>query len=61
MFGSPGEGKPGWPWLGILLLTQHCGMVSVVPVSRDSLQQKPSDDKLGKELLQQGHVGWQEI
>lgn len=52
---------PGWPWLGILLVTQHCGMLSIAPVSRDSLQQKPSDDRLGRELLQQGHGGWQEI
>lgn len=52
---------PGWPWLGILLVTQLCGMANVAPVSRDSLQQKPNDDKLGREMLQQGHVGWQEI
>lgn len=52
---------PAWPWLGILLVTQRCGMASVAPVSRDSLQQKPSDDRLGRELLQQGRVGWQEI
>lgn len=42
---------PGWPWLGILLVTQCCGMTSVPLVSRGSLQQKPSDEWLKRGLL----------
>lgn len=38
--------SPGRAWLGILLVTQCCGMGSVAPVSRDSLQQNPGDDRL---------------
>lgn len=38
--------SPGRPWLGILLVTQLCGMGSAAPVSRDSLQQNPGDDRL---------------
>lgn len=59
--GEESHMPPRWPWLGILLVTQCCGMARVAPVSRESLQQKPSGDRLRRELLQQGCVGWQDL
>lgn len=44
--GKESSVSPGRPWLGILLVTQLCGMGSAAPVSRDSLQQNPGDDRL---------------
>lgn len=44
--GKESSVSPGRPWLGMLLVTQCCGMGSVTPASRDSLQQNPSDDRL---------------